>query len=92
MAAGLRKAVWSAQYTLRACFRGYLACCWKMCDASCPMHTSTLVWIVGGTAILGVVGILALLRRGGSDDLGSVSAAWTTEHNIADRSGDRSNG
>jgi hypothetical protein len=56
------------------------------------MHTSTILWVVGGAAILGVLAILGLLRRGRSDDLGSVSAAWTIEHNIGDRGGDRSNG
>jgi hypothetical protein len=54
------------------------------------MHTATILWIVGGTAILGVVAIIGLFRRGRPDDLGSVSTAWTTEHNIADRGGDRS--
>jgi hypothetical protein len=54
------------------------------------MQTSTILWMVGSAAILGVVAILALLRRGRPDDLGSVSAAWTTEHNVADRGGDRS--
>ena len=57
-----------------------------------PMHTSTMLWMVGGAAILGVVAILGLLRRGRPDDLGSVSTAWTTEHNLGDRGGDRSNG
>jgi len=56
------------------------------------MHTSTMLWMVGGAAVLGVVAILGLLRRGRSDDLGSVSAAWTTEHTLGDRGGDRSNG
>jgi preprotein translocase subunit SecG len=56
------------------------------------MHTPTIIWIFGGAAILCALGILILLRRGRADDLGSVSAAWTTEHNIGDRGGDRSNG
>jgi len=56
------------------------------------MHTTTILWMVGGAAILGVVAIVGLFRRGKPDDLGSVSAAWTMEHNIGDRSGDRSNG
>jgi len=51
-----------------------------------------MLWMVGGAAVLGVVAILGLLRRGRSDDLGSVSAAWTTEHTLGDRGGDRSNG
>jgi hypothetical protein len=57
-----------------------------------PMHTSTILWVVGGTAMLAAVVIFGLRRRGRPQDLGSVSAAWTTEHNIGDRSGDRSNG
>ena len=61
-----------------------------MCDAHVPMHIATILWIVGGTAILVGVAIVGLVRRGRPDDLGSVSAAWTTEHNIADRGGDRS--
>jgi preprotein translocase subunit SecG len=56
------------------------------------MHISTILWIVVGVAVIGVVAILRLLSRGGSDDLGSVSTAWTTEHNLGDRGGDRSNG
>jgi hypothetical protein len=56
------------------------------------MHTSTILWVVGGTAMLAAVVIFGLRRRGRPQDLGSVSAAWTTEHNIGDRSGDRSNG
>jgi hypothetical protein len=54
------------------------------------MHTATILWMVGGAAILGVVAIIGLVRRGRPEDLGSVSTAWTTEHNIADRGGDRS--
>jgi hypothetical protein len=54
------------------------------------MHIATILWFVGGTAIVGVVAIIGLFRRGRPDDLGSVSTAWTTEHNISDRGGDRS--
>jgi hypothetical protein len=54
------------------------------------MHIATILWIVGGTAILVGVAIVGLVRRGRPDDLGSVSTAWTTEHNVADRGGDRS--
>ena len=56
------------------------------------MHTTTLLWLLGGAASLGALAIVGIFRRGRSDDLGSVSAAWTTQHNIGDRSGDRSNG
>jgi hypothetical protein len=55
------------------------------------MHISTILWMVGGL-VVGVAAIVGLLYRGGSDDLGSVSAAWTTEHNLGDRGGDRSHG
>jgi len=45
------------------------------------MHLSTILWIVVGVLAVSVVGVLAILRRGQRDDLGSVSTAWTTEHN-----------
>jgi hypothetical protein len=61
-----------------------------VCDAHVSMHTGTILWIFGGTSILAAVAIIGLFRRGRPDDLGSVSAAWTTEHNITDRGGDRS--
>jgi hypothetical protein len=47
-----------------------------------------ILWIVGGTVVIGVVAILALVRRGRPEDLGSVSIAWTTEHNAGYRGGD----
>jgi hypothetical protein len=54
------------------------------------MHLSTILWIVGGTVVIAVVAILAVVRRGRPDDLGSVSTTWTTEHNAGYRGGDRS--
>jgi len=45
------------------------------------MHLSTILWLVGGAVVIGVIAIVAVLRRGRTDDLGSVSTAWTTEHN-----------
>jgi hypothetical protein len=40
---------------------------------------------------LGVIAVAAIVaaRRRRSDDLGSVSAAWTTQHNVGYRGGDR---
>jgi hypothetical protein len=52
------------------------------------MPLSTILWIVGGAVVLGVVAIIALLLRSRPDDLGSVSAKWTTEHTIGDRGRD----
>jgi hypothetical protein len=53
---------------------------------------STILWIVGGTVVIAVVAITALVRRGRPDDLGSVSTTWTTAHNTGYRGGDRSAG
>jgi hypothetical protein len=51
-----------------------------------------ILWLTGGAVMIGVVAIIALVRRGRPDDLGSVSAAWTNEHASGDRGGDRSTG
>jgi hypothetical protein len=56
------------------------------------MQGSTTLWLIAGVLATAVVAAIALMRRQRPDDLGSVSAAWTTEHNIGDRGGDRSNG
>jgi hypothetical protein len=56
------------------------------------MPGRTILWLISAALAVGVVAVVAFLRRHGSNDLGSVSAAWTTEHNIGDRGGDRSNG
>jgi hypothetical protein len=47
-------------------------------------------WLTAGAVMIGVVAIVALVRRSRPDDLGSVSAAWTNEHISGDRGGDRS--
>jgi hypothetical protein len=44
------------------------------------MHGSTTLWLIATALATGVVAAIALMRRKRSDDLGSVSAAWTTEH------------
>jgi len=49
-----------------------------------------ILWIVGGTVVVGVVAILAVVRRGRPEDLGSVSITWTTEHHTGYRGGDGS--
>jgi hypothetical protein len=51
-----------------------------------------MIWIIGGTFIVVVAGLLISTRSRRPVDLGSVSTSWTTEHNAADRGGDRSNG
>jgi hypothetical protein len=48
--------------------------------------------MVGGTVMIAVVAIVAVVRRGRPDDLGSVSTTWTTEHNAGYRGGDGSAG
>jgi hypothetical protein len=56
------------------------------------MHASITLWVAGGALLIGVIGVIVFLRRRSSDDLGSVSAAWTTEHSVGYRGGDgRSN-
>ena len=46
------------------------------------MTTLTLLWIVGGIAAVVIVGLFIALRQPRDlSDLGSVSTAWTTEHN-----------
>jgi hypothetical protein len=54
------------------------------------MHLPMILWIVGGTVVIGVIAILTVVRRGRPDDLGSVSTTWTTEHNAGYRGGDGS--
>jgi hypothetical protein len=56
------------------------------------MLTTSALWIVSSAAVIGVIGVIARLRRGRAGDLGSVSAAWTMNHNVGDRGGDRSRG
>jgi len=54
------------------------------------MHISKILWLAGGAFIIAVIAIVALVRRGRPDDLGSVSTTWTTEHNAGYRGGDGS--
>jgi len=54
------------------------------------MRPSMILWLTAGAVVIGVVAIIGLVRRSRSDDLGSVSAAWTNEHISGDRGGDRS--
>jgi hypothetical protein len=56
------------------------------------MYTTSTLLIVGAAALIGVIGVIARMRRGRSGDLGSVSSAWTMNHNVGDRGGDRSRG
>ena len=52
-----------------------------------------MIWLVGGAFVVIVAGLVMSTRsRQRPVDLGSVSTSWTTEHNAADRGGDRSNG
>ena len=57
-------------------------------EGKVSMHLSTMLWIVGGVLAVSVVALLAIVRRRPSDDLGSVSTAWTTEHNAGYHGGD----
>jgi hypothetical protein len=52
------------------------------------MHASTMLWIAGGALVIAVIGAIVVARRRPSDDLGSVSFAWTTEHHVGYRGGD----
>lgn len=54
------------------------------------MQSLTALWIVGSSVVVALLAGVVLRRRGRSQDLGSVSTAWTTEHNAGDRGGDRS--
>jgi hypothetical protein len=64
-----------------------------LCDpVASAMHTSPTLWIVTAAVLVSFVGIVTRIRRGRSTDLGSVSTSWTTQHNVGDRSGDRSRG
>jgi hypothetical protein len=49
-----------------------------------------ILWLAGGTVVVGVLAAIAVVRRGRPDDLGSVSTTWTTEHSAGYRGGDRS--
>jgi hypothetical protein len=53
------------------------------------MTRASILWLIAGALATGVFAAIALVRRRRSDDLGSVSAAWTAEQTLADRGGDR---
>jgi hypothetical protein len=44
---------------------------------------------IASALVIAVKGAIVFARRRPSDDLGSVSASWTTEHNAGYRGGDR---
>jgi len=52
------------------------------------MHASIILSIAGGALVIALIGAIVFARRRRSDDLGSVSAAWTTEHHVGYRGGD----
>jgi len=56
------------------------------------MYTTSTLLVVSIAVVIGLVGVIARMRRGRSGDLGSVSAAWTMNHNVGNRGGDRSRG
>jgi len=53
------------------------------------MNALIITGIVGGACLVAVA-VIASMRRRSVDDLGSVSAAWTTQHNAGYRGGDSS--
>jgi hypothetical protein len=60
-----------------------------VCDAACAMYGFIALGIVGATSLMAWA-VVVMVRRHRSDDLGSVSAAWTTEHSAGYRGGDGS--
>jgi hypothetical protein len=68
--------------------RPQIVCTVVVCDA-CSMTRASILWLIGGALATGVFAAIALVRRRRSDDLGSVSAAWTSEHTLSERGGDR---
>jgi hypothetical protein len=56
------------------------------------MQGSRILWLIAGVVAAAAVAVIAFVRRHQSNDLGSVSTTWTTEHNVGDRGGDRSAG
>jgi hypothetical protein len=49
-----------------------------------------ILGIVGAAVMIGVVAAIITARRSRRNDLGSVSSAWTTQHNVGYRGGDSS--
>jgi len=56
-----------------------VARCWM----ALQMHLSTILWLAGGAFVIGVIAMVVVLRRDRPGDFGSVSTAWTTEHNAS---------
>ena len=56
------------------------------------MYTTSTLLILTIAVVVGLIGVVARMRRGRPGDLGSVSAAWTMHQNVGDRGGDRSRG
>jgi hypothetical protein len=55
------------------------------------MPTAMLLWIVGAVIVVAIVSLLVLSRQQRRPrDLGSVSRAWTTEHNATTHGRDSS--
>jgi len=54
------------------------------------MQQLIMISIAGSVLVAAVIKTVLWRRRPRTHDLGSVSTAWTTEHNAADRGGDRS--
>jgi predicted deacylase len=55
------------------------------------MQTAMLLWIVGAVVVVGIVSLFAFSRQQRRPrDLGSVSRAWTTEHNATTHGRDSS--
>jgi len=54
------------------------------------MSVFLLVGLVAGGSVIGLLVLAVRTRRNRPGDLGSVSAAWTTEHSIGYRGGDGS--
>jgi cytochrome c-type biogenesis protein CcmH/NrfF len=52
------------------------------------LHATIILWVAGSALVIAVIGAIVFARRRTSDDLGSVSAAWTTEHTVGYRGGD----
>src|SRR2546430_3701790 len=50
-----------------------------LCDASSAMYLLVILGISGAIGLISLAVVLASARRRRPDDLGSVSAAWTTE-------------
>jgi hypothetical protein len=59
-----------------------------VCNA-CRVMSALIALAIAG-AVCAVAAVVAFVRRRPSHDLGSVSTAWTTQHNVGYRGGDSS--